>query len=49
MSVPLDLATFFDLLEFEYFFYYVWILDFPFFGSNATDERLIIEMYIKDT
>ena len=26
--------------------HYVWILDFLRFGSNATDDRLVLEMYI---
>ena len=28
---------------------YVWIFDFLFVGSNATDERLLLEMYIYQT
>ena len=34
------------LFGFECFFCYIVILDFLYFGSNATDERLLLEMYI---
>ena len=30
-------------------FCYVWIFDFLFFGSNVTEERLLLEMYITHT
>ena len=36
----------FELFGFECFFYYVWILDFLWFGSNTADERILVDMYI---
>ena len=49
MSLPSDLASYFDLFGFECFFCYFhdfWIFDFLCFGSYATDEMLLLEMYL---
>ena len=45
-SLPSNLASHFELFGFECFFCYIWIFDFLCFGSNTTDERLLLEMYI---
>ena len=39
VALPSAFDSYFELFGFEFFFYYVWILDFLCFGANATDKR----------
>ena len=49
VTLSSDLASHFDLFGFECFFFYIWIFDILYFSSNASDERLLLEMYIWHT